>query len=307
MPKRKDPRSPCSPRSSSRRGRARTRAGRAAGHPAGSRPRWPRTRRWRSTGGEPHRRLSVAVDLKPGITETGEFDDIALRLDSLTNLPQGRPIEFIKDFGGHRRADAHGRQPGWQEVELAPRRPGARPGSSIRAGGDPGSAARSSSTPALDRPDDSAATPSASPGGWRRRLARCPAFRGRRLRRGRPRAARHGVPRPRAGVRRRTAARRRVPSRRLAAGVVRDPQTTRARLRRWPGTSTATASWTTTPTSSSARCRRVPAGVEGTAQGVLPEQVYSRTRRSGWPRTASPSAGCATSCGARNITRRRRA
>lgn len=43
----------------------------------------------------------VYVDLKEGMTETGEvFDDIALRLNQIGDLPEGAgPIQFIKDFG----------------------------------------------------------------------------------------------------------------------------------------------------------------------------------------------------------------
>ena len=43
----------------------------------------------------------VYVDLKEGITETGEiFDDIAIKLDAINDLPDGAgPIQFIKDFG----------------------------------------------------------------------------------------------------------------------------------------------------------------------------------------------------------------
>jgi multidrug efflux pump subunit AcrB len=43
----------------------------------------------------------VFVDLKEGITETGEiFDDIALKLSGINDLPDGAgPIQFIKDFG----------------------------------------------------------------------------------------------------------------------------------------------------------------------------------------------------------------
>jgi multidrug efflux pump subunit AcrB len=43
----------------------------------------------------------VYVELKEGMTETSEiFDDIALRLDQIRELPEGAgPIQFIKDFG----------------------------------------------------------------------------------------------------------------------------------------------------------------------------------------------------------------
>jgi multidrug efflux pump subunit AcrB len=43
----------------------------------------------------------VYVDLKEGITETGEiFDDIALKLEAIDDLPDGAgPIQFMKDFG----------------------------------------------------------------------------------------------------------------------------------------------------------------------------------------------------------------
>jgi multidrug efflux pump subunit AcrB len=43
----------------------------------------------------------VYVDLKEGITETGEiFDDIAIKLDAIGDLPDGAgPVQFIKDFG----------------------------------------------------------------------------------------------------------------------------------------------------------------------------------------------------------------
>jgi len=43
----------------------------------------------------------VYVDLKEGTTGTGEiFDDIALKLAAITDLPEGAgPIQFIKDFG----------------------------------------------------------------------------------------------------------------------------------------------------------------------------------------------------------------
>src|SRR5215510_1195292 len=44
---------------------------------------------------------AVYVTLVEGVADTGkEFDDIKLKLDTLTNLPQGAgPINFIKDFG----------------------------------------------------------------------------------------------------------------------------------------------------------------------------------------------------------------
>ena len=43
----------------------------------------------------------VYVDLKEGITETADiFDDIALRLNQIKDLPDGAgPIQFVKDFG----------------------------------------------------------------------------------------------------------------------------------------------------------------------------------------------------------------
>src|SRR6185312_2190274 len=43
----------------------------------------------------------VYVDLKEGTTGTGEiFDDIALKLNAINDLPEGAgPIQFIKDFG----------------------------------------------------------------------------------------------------------------------------------------------------------------------------------------------------------------
>jgi multidrug efflux pump len=43
----------------------------------------------------------VYIDLKEGTTETGEiFDDIALKLAAITDLPDGAgPIQFVKDFG----------------------------------------------------------------------------------------------------------------------------------------------------------------------------------------------------------------
>jgi len=43
----------------------------------------------------------VYVDLKEGTTGTGEiFDDIALKIAAITDLPEGAgPIQFIKDFG----------------------------------------------------------------------------------------------------------------------------------------------------------------------------------------------------------------
>src|SRR4030095_2332766 len=44
---------------------------------------------------------AVYVTLVEGVGETGkEFDDIKLKLDTITDLPQGAgPINFIKDFG----------------------------------------------------------------------------------------------------------------------------------------------------------------------------------------------------------------
>jgi len=44
---------------------------------------------------------AVYITLVEGVGETGkEFDDIKLKLDSITDLPQGAgPINFIKDFG----------------------------------------------------------------------------------------------------------------------------------------------------------------------------------------------------------------
>src|SRR5262245_39212601 len=44
---------------------------------------------------------AVYITLVPEVTETGkEFDDIKLKLDSITDLPQGAgPINFVKDFG----------------------------------------------------------------------------------------------------------------------------------------------------------------------------------------------------------------
>src|ERR1044071_4233424 len=43
----------------------------------------------------------VYVDLKEGTTGTGEiFDDVALKLDAIQDLPEGAgPIQFVKDFG----------------------------------------------------------------------------------------------------------------------------------------------------------------------------------------------------------------
>src|SRR6185312_7758110 len=43
----------------------------------------------------------VYVDLKEGTPETGKvFDDIALKLNAITDLPEGAgPIQFYKDFG----------------------------------------------------------------------------------------------------------------------------------------------------------------------------------------------------------------
>lgn len=43
----------------------------------------------------------VYIDLKEGITETGQiFDDIGLRLNGITDLPDGAgPIQYVKDFG----------------------------------------------------------------------------------------------------------------------------------------------------------------------------------------------------------------
>src|SRR5262245_62770726 len=44
---------------------------------------------------------AVYITLVEGTRETGkEFDDIKMRLDSISNLPDGAgPIEFVKDFG----------------------------------------------------------------------------------------------------------------------------------------------------------------------------------------------------------------
>src|SRR4030095_12328446 len=44
---------------------------------------------------------AVYITLVEGVADTGkEFDDIKLKLDTITNLPQGAgPINFIKDFG----------------------------------------------------------------------------------------------------------------------------------------------------------------------------------------------------------------
>src|SRR5262245_62370931 len=44
---------------------------------------------------------AVYITLVEGLKETGkEFDDIKLKLDSITDLPQGAgPINFVKDFG----------------------------------------------------------------------------------------------------------------------------------------------------------------------------------------------------------------
>jgi multidrug efflux pump subunit AcrB len=43
----------------------------------------------------------ITVQLQEGVKEPGkEFDDIKLKLDSLTNMPQGvQPLQFLKDFG----------------------------------------------------------------------------------------------------------------------------------------------------------------------------------------------------------------
>jgi multidrug efflux pump subunit AcrB len=43
----------------------------------------------------------ISVELEDSVTDTGkEFDDIKLRLDAVTDLPQGaQPIQFLKDFG----------------------------------------------------------------------------------------------------------------------------------------------------------------------------------------------------------------
>src|SRR3954454_4250453 len=43
----------------------------------------------------------ITVTLQEGVKDPGkEFDDIKIRLDSLTNMPQGvQPLQFLKDFG----------------------------------------------------------------------------------------------------------------------------------------------------------------------------------------------------------------
>ncbi len=86
----------------------------------------------------------VYVDLKEGLTETGEiFDDIALRLNQIRDLPDGAgPIQFIKDFGSTAALMLTVASPPLDEVQVSLRadqmraaierlRAGARPGKRV--------------------------------------------------------------------------------------------------------------------------------------------------------------------------------
>jgi multidrug efflux pump subunit AcrB len=86
----------------------------------------------------------VYVELEEGMTETGEiFDDIALRLDQIRDLPEGvGPIQFMKDFGSTAALMLTVASPPLDEVQVSIRaeqvraaierlREGARPGNRV--------------------------------------------------------------------------------------------------------------------------------------------------------------------------------
>ncbi|HEY7614266.1 MAG TPA: efflux RND transporter permease subunit [Gemmatimonadales bacterium] len=83
----------------------------------------------------------VYVDLKEGITETGEiFDDIAIKLDAIDDLPDGAgPIQFIKDFGSTAALMLTVASPRLDEVQVSLRADQVRGAiERLRAEGEPG-------------------------------------------------------------------------------------------------------------------------------------------------------------------------
>jgi multidrug efflux pump subunit AcrB len=83
----------------------------------------------------------VYVDLKEGLTETGEiFDDIALRLNQIRDLPEGAgPIQFIKDFGSTAALMLTVASPPLDEVQVSLRADQVRAAiERLRAGAAPG-------------------------------------------------------------------------------------------------------------------------------------------------------------------------
>src|SRR4026209_2358798 len=73
---------------------------------------------------------AVYFTLIEGTRETGkEFDDIKMKLDSITNLPDGAgPIEFVKDFGDTAALMMTVASPRLGQTELALRAGAPRPG-----------------------------------------------------------------------------------------------------------------------------------------------------------------------------------
>ncbi|MBX3187429.1 MAG: efflux RND transporter permease subunit [Labilithrix sp.] len=85
----------------------------------------------------------ITVTLQEGVKDPGkEFDDIKLRLDSITNLPQGvQPIQFLKDFGDTTALMLTVASPRAGDVEIQIRSDAIKKGiESIRAGAPPPSA-----------------------------------------------------------------------------------------------------------------------------------------------------------------------
>ena len=83
----------------------------------------------------------VYVELKEGITETGEiFDDIMLRLNQIRDLPEGAgPIQFIKDFGSTAGLMLTVASPRLEEVQVSIRAEQVRAAiERLRAGAAPG-------------------------------------------------------------------------------------------------------------------------------------------------------------------------
>jgi multidrug efflux pump subunit AcrB len=83
----------------------------------------------------------VYVELKEGMTETGEiFDDVALRLNQIQNLPEGAgPIQFIKDFGSTAALMLTVASPPLDEVQVSLRSDQVRAAiERLRAGAQPG-------------------------------------------------------------------------------------------------------------------------------------------------------------------------
>jgi multidrug efflux pump subunit AcrB len=83
----------------------------------------------------------VYVDLKEGTTETGEiFDDIALKLEAIDDLPEGAgPIQFVKDFGSTAALMLTVASPPMDEVQVSMRADQVRQAiETLRSGRTPG-------------------------------------------------------------------------------------------------------------------------------------------------------------------------